>query len=474
MNLWGRMERWALILIGLVFFGCEDPSEIGAELNPNDDNFTTLFKEFTLPTSVVLSDSVTTHFPPELLVGIYDDPNFGKTEVISYTQLGGVELGGNFQLPISPDAVLDSAKLFLKLKFFVGDDFTQPQRLLIHSLKDTLFGGLITYKNTLRTPISKDPVAELEFNAIAGSDTLLILNINEEFGQELLTVASGFQITIPSSDFRSQNNEIPGLAFVPGNDNSYILGIDDNVPASLFEITAGEFSILRVYYHLENDVVNFARNFDFSFGNTAIQYMNVVNDRSSSVLSEISEPFTEYIPDNGLRYVQPINGINTKVDMSEVWDFIDSIDGFVVNIAEFEITEVRDSGGVDDFITTLENISLLFTGDNNKVVANGQLINTPGANGNINFVVLSDGAYNTQAISNPLRISYNPDEALFRGEISNYIQAVADSAIDRSDLMIFPLVANSANQNLGNIKAIDQLIFDADKIKIKLFYSTIQ
>ncbi len=472
MNLWGRMGRWTLVLTltGLVLFGCENPSEIGAELNPNDDNFTTLFKEFTLPSSVVLSDSVTTDHPLEIIVGVYDDPNFGKTKVITYSQLGVFDTQAGAQLQIPSGAVFDSAKIFLHLKYFVGDNFTQTQKLKIHTLRDTLFD--VKYKSTYKTPISPEPIAELEFNATAGIDTLLILSIQEDFGTELLDFATQQLLVDTRLEPLFQNNVIPGLAFVPDDNNTYILAIEDDLQGAKDAVRTEETSVLRIWYHLETDTPIFARSYDYAFGDGALQHTYVEYDRSASILSGIPGPFEEYTPSNGLRYIQPINGINTKVDMSEVWYFIDSLDGFLVNHAEFEIAGVQDIGGSDDFVTTLQNISLLFVGDDNKVLPDGlRLFNS---NNNVDFVVLDDGSYNSSATSNPLRIAYIPDELLYRSEVSNYIQAVADSAIDKSDIMIYPLVANVTNLGLGDIRAIDQLIFDASKIKLKLFYSTIQ
>jgi hypothetical protein len=76
MNLRGRLSGWAILIVLPIFFSCEDPNEIGSELNPSINNITTQFKEFVLNTSQVFSDSVATSDPIELLTGVYQDPNF--------------------------------------------------------------------------------------------------------------------------------------------------------------------------------------------------------------------------------------------------------------------------------------------------------------------------------------------------------------------------------------------------------------
>ena len=88
MNLLDRVGKWALICLVPFFFQCEDPNQIGAKLNPNNENLNTLYKEFTLPASLILSDSIVTSNARRLLVGIIDDPVFGKIKAISFTQLG--------------------------------------------------------------------------------------------------------------------------------------------------------------------------------------------------------------------------------------------------------------------------------------------------------------------------------------------------------------------------------------------------
>ena len=462
MNLWGRFGKWALLISAPILFSCEDPNEIGVELEPNKDNVTTLFKEFTLPTSVVFSDSVATNDPNELIMGVYDDPSFGRTKIISYTQLGAFQGdGGQFQ--VSPDAIFDSVRLYMHIKYFFGDNFLEPQKISIHEIRDTLFRDII-YKSTVRTSIKSDPVGELEFQTTAGVDSVLIIKLEEEYGEKLLEFASGN--TLITSEQEEFQEEIPPLAFVPDDDNDYILGIEAAIQAR-DSIRVEESSAIRVFYHLDTDVPIFARWFDYTIDGLA-QYQYVENDRSRSALAGITTPFEEFVPPDNRRYVNPLTGINTKIDMSPVWDFIDSLDGFVINQALFEIEDVIDVGGPDDFVTSLENISLLFTDERNKI--NGRTIFTTS---NLQSVVLDDGSYNSAQTSNPLRIGYVPEQLMYRAEISNYLQAAADSVLARDDLLIYPLILR-INPRVEELRAMDQLIFDANNIKLKLFYTTIQ
>lgn len=74
MNLQGRTVSGLLIGAALMLFGCESPSEIGLELDPNENNVGVYEKEFVLPSSVILYDSINTTNDTRLLVGRFNDP----------------------------------------------------------------------------------------------------------------------------------------------------------------------------------------------------------------------------------------------------------------------------------------------------------------------------------------------------------------------------------------------------------------
>ena len=459
MNLWDRCRKWAWISILPVFLMCEDPNEIGTELNPNSDNVNTLYKEFTLPTSIVFSDSVRTSEDQNMAFGVYEDPIFGRIESIAYFQFGAFIDGIGPQRIVDLDAIYDSAILVLQYNFFYGEDFTQFQRLRVHEITDTLFNRVI-YKSNIRTPFSRTPIGEAEFRATPGIDSLLFIDIDDEYGERALDAVRNRPINDGDDVLLF---EVPGIALVPDDNMDYIVGVEHEIQAN-DSIRIEESSTLRIYYHSPSfEGQTFFWDYPLqSFG----RYMLIENDRSSSELSGLTEPFQEFVPATDDRYVQPITGIHTKIDMSPVWDFIDSLDGFIVNKADFEITPVNDRGGTEDFLTTINQISLLFTDESNKI--NGNLINTTN---NLNNEVLEDGSYTTQ-FSPTLRIAYDPERSLFRAEISNYLQAAGDNALDRTDLMIFPVSQNFNTEDVAN--QFDQLVFDKDDLRIKLFYTTLQ
>lgn len=429
---------------------CEEPSEIGAELNPNADNLNVQYREFTLPSSVVFSDSVVTSNPSRYMVGVYDDPVFGKITASTYTQLG-IYATDRPPSPIEPDAVFDSAFIYLRLDYYYGENFQEPQEFSVHELADTLFD--VRYKSSIDTRlVFFTSIADTVVRITPGIDSLIVMRLDDKYGQEVMDVTIREQPSATGHPALTQ--KIEGIAFIPDEDMDYILGINTTVTGD--SLNPGDESAVRIYYHRRNqDLVKF---FDFTLNGTS-SYIGVETDRSGSVLSDLTEPFTEYQPTDGRRYVQPSTGIYTKIDMSPVRNFIDSLNGFLVNEAVFQIGPVT-SRNAGDYLQPLSTINLAFTNNTNKVNGIG-LIRDP-----FNSVIISDDGYITQSNSAPLSLTLDENETLFEAEVSNFMQIMADRSIVQPDLMIFPSFRDQAS--------MDQLIFDANSIKLKVFYTTLQ
>ncbi|MEQ9425499.1 MAG: DUF4270 family protein [Cyclobacteriaceae bacterium] len=450
-NYFFEARKWALIILSPFFLMCEEPNEIGAELNPNDENLKVLYKEFTLPSSVILSDSVATNDPSQLLFGVYNDPEFGRIKVSGYAQLGLNDNAERPPSPIFPDAVFDSVVLHMHYQDFFGENFQEAQRFKIHEISDTLFTN-VTYKSTTRAPINFFELADVEFRA-SPDDTLQVIRLSDNWGEDVMELVRDNQ---PATKFDPVfQNDIHGLAFVPEDDMDYIVGVDATVNGDT--LSPDDDSTIRLHYHRRNqDQPLF---FDMSLEGR-VKYLRVENDRSGTVLSEISEPFTEFIPFNNKRYVQPATGIYTKIDMSPVYDFIDSVNGFIVNHATFEFGPVEQLNR-GDFIGPLTEFSLVFLNDDNKI--NGGRLTTDPLNTSviIDRGYISSGNTRTELFESNGDGVYQPQDG---NQATNYLQLIGDESIPRTDLVIYPL----------DFSTLNQLILDANDIKLKVFYTTLQ
>ncbi|MDA1122416.1 MAG: DUF4270 family protein, partial [Bacteroidetes bacterium] len=268
MNLRGRLGKWVLILAPF-FLQCENPNQIGAELNPNDENLNTFYKEFVLPASVVTSDSIVTSNAERLLVGVFDDPVFGKIKATSFTQLGINTTG--LEAPfVQTDPEFDSAVMYLHMNWFYGNDFNKPQRVRIVELEDTLFSNVF-YKSTRQTDLSTSTVGEMDISINPILDSLSQVRLSDAFGSKLLTLIEKNEPTSPSHAMFQ--NEIKGLAFIPDDDMEFIVGIERAFNGDT--LIAEEESFIRLYYH--NNLSNYFYDVTL-LGNS--QYINIETDRT--------------------------------------------------------------------------------------------------------------------------------------------------------------------------------------------------
>lgn len=138
MNLWGRPGT-ALILALLVLVSCEEDTYLLGFPKP-DPNFNVSFKEFNVPTSVFLADSVPTHnFAAagetlRLLCGQYNDGNFGTTTATAFTQFQPTDFP-----TIDPTATYDHLVLTIIPDFYYyGDGSNSEQTFQVLELTDSL------------------------------------------------------------------------------------------------------------------------------------------------------------------------------------------------------------------------------------------------------------------------------------------------------------------------------------------------
>lgn len=453
MNLRDRIGKWALIFLAPFFLMCEDPNQIGAELNPNDENLNTFYKEFTLTASVILSDSIITSNSERLLIGVFDDPVFGRIKATSFTQLGVNSTTNQVNL-IRADPEFDSAVMHLHLDWFYGNNFNSPQRIRIVELEDTLFSNII-YKSTRQTDLSSKIVAELDLSVNPIIDSVSQVSLSDSFGSRLFTLIANNN---PRSSSHSMfQNDIKGLAFIPDDNMEYIVGIKRPVDGDT--LNAEEESFIRLYYH--NDLDNYF--YDVTLEGNA-RYIRIETNRSNSELVGLFEPFADIGDVNGQLFIQPGTGVFTKIDMDRLWEFIDSLDNFFVNRAILEIGPLQENQGVN-MAPQLSNISMAFVSESNKV--NGSALFSR----SFNSALLNDIAYLSGSGSAPDQIPLFEVDNTYKAEISNYLQLTADGTVERTDLMIFPF---HGTRTFTNQSFLDQMIINQGDIKIKLFYTSVQ
>jgi len=138
-----QMKRNSGVFISLIIisclFGCtESESTIGFSELDNKIQ-TVMIDTFTVRTSTVLLDSVSSSGTSKILVGSYTDPVLGKISSSSYFQIAP---NPAYWL-IDKNAVFDSVALLLTPNQYYYGDTTVIQELIIQQLSQDLAGSTI-------------------------------------------------------------------------------------------------------------------------------------------------------------------------------------------------------------------------------------------------------------------------------------------------------------------------------------------
>ena len=468
MNLW--VKRTGQLLIAVLFLmSCEEDSFLLGFKNQNK-KFGVRYQEFTVPSTVVLIDSLITDnhdiFQGSItrfLVGQYNDPRFGVVRTESYTQLEATST-----IKLAETAIFDSVTLQLRLDFYsYGSEGINNESFTVHEItEDSLsFYGRYYYNSSIGyDPI---PLAQVSFKVnyddlqkgSSSQDTILAkARLDDAYGLKLFSLA----LTDPDSSF--SKNEIfrsivKGLAFIPDQSN-FIIGF--NPTSSLSKVT--------MHYHTTTDTLQ--RDFLFNpFNNTSF---NKISTTRTGDLAGITQPYEGFAPPSGLRYLQNGSPVITKVDISEYYDFIrgqidgkDSLEKIVINSAELAIESVETPPeGMAPPSTLIVRVM-----NNDDLFLNSVLDADSAAMSR--FYLAQNGKYynvGSDAIANPIQpttLSYDSDKKVYRGFVTLFMQNLFDRKSEAAEILYLGIV--SANPTPG--KTLNRAVFNANSIKLKIHYT---
>ena len=134
------------LLVGLfVLGGCNNPSGIGLDVDPNLALNTTIVDTSTVITKLIKEDSVVANYTYYSALGYFKDPIFGTTT--SNMAFALTLPSDNYTFGKSP--VLDSAILVLPYKDFYGDSVNTNYTVEVKQLNEVLYTGTSkSYYNT--------------------------------------------------------------------------------------------------------------------------------------------------------------------------------------------------------------------------------------------------------------------------------------------------------------------------------------
>lgn len=482
MNLWVKRVALGLTAASALFlFACLDEENILGFKNQNQ-KFNVSFKEFEIPSTLILFDSVrtsnyTTDGNRRLLVGKYSDPVMGEVEAMAYTQI----VPGNVAKVKEAGAIFDSVTLHLHLDLYqYGTNVVSTERFAIHELAEdlTFARGKDYYTNTV---VAYNPVPmgtgdqvinptlfKAELNA-TDADTIIRVDVTLDFayGQRLFDNWSN--TSKDYTDFELFSNAFKGLA-IKGIDNQKIVGF-----------SVGNQSNLVLHYHTAS--VDSLKQSYFISNLAAGSTISI--DRSSSALAGLTQPYQEFIPAQAeQRYIQSGSVVGTKLDFSEVVQFMQPIENCVINSAELLISGIDEPTHFDPpgnlFLQVLNNNNRLrIHAGSSNVTAQKMDSTILNRYNNSAFTLISDNSASTinkagaftvmnEAQSDFLRIPYLKDSKKYSGFISLFLQELITEEADKVVFSKFILYPGSPNGGKG----VNRVGFNKSNIKLKIYYTT--
>lgn len=454
MTLWDR--RFGLIL-GLAFFtfACEEPGEIGLDINPESGSFVARYDEIPIPTSIILyedilSDNSTridnfTQNPTtggRLLTGNYSTEDFGRFQSKAFTSIYLGSAGFN----PNDDFVFDSLVFSIRVDYLYGEreNFLGNKKIFIHELEEEIkIDSLYLTKNS--TSYIEEPVGEFNIDISSFDstrvDTVFTTRLSDELGLRFLDKAKTDTLTYKNNvEFRKFFN---GFALVSDEANEVVAGIH----------AESESTFMRLYIHDSQDTTFFTYILpgrDTAGVNITRYYNNITLDRAGTPIEGILDFHMDFQTNNGLSYIQESAGIFTKLNIGPYFDFLDTIDHLVINRAELVIPVES----YNDYLEPPGTLDLYVTDQNNKFVENYDSLRMF-----ISFATVGRLSYSKEG---------NENKGQFVGNITNYIQALTSGT--SSDTLL--LIGQSSLWN--SVVTVNQLVSAKDEITLKVYYSTLQ
>lgn len=419
------------------FFACDDPTELGLELENNQNDFTVHKEVLVLPSSSIYIDSLRTdQFDNQLVFGQYED-SIGKSSVTSYLQyaIGGGTL---------PDDSLDfsTAYLILRVENTRVNGAVPGEQIRLHETNDTLYSSAV-YLRHRSLEYAEETVADHSFDFNPASDTILKIPLTASFGSSLFTK---LELAGTDDDYRDSliysRYFYPPLAMVPGSSNQALYTFN------LADDTTG------IYIEMQNPE---GEKFYYTFNLTSNHFYQVDRYQADGQPRRAEESYTEQGP-SGKVYLDVIAGIYPKLDLQPYKAFIESHDDIMINGATLSFGALNNSA---DYIGFPQAVQSFFIKDNGKIngpgVATGQ---------NFNNAMLTDGSYVSSGGTTLLSMSFDEEELSYSGNVTLFSQVLFDTFKNDSSYLTSELVLLNSNWiDLG------QSTFSSSDITLTIYYT---
>lgn len=434
----------------IVNSSCSDPSSVGLELDPGNNQVGVFFVDFELPAEVVLLDSFNTTNQNILVVGNEEDSYFGKTKSAGYSRMH-FSVGTSNPKPTN-EAILDSVMFDLSFVSVNGQDLTEAKTYSIHRLTEQIQDTV--YYNFDKIPFEEAPIATTEITFGEVTDTIQSFHVNEDFGLEMYDKLTN---SLVFNDIFSFREYFPGISVQAKDGDNTTVGIE-----------TGADTKLSFYFHYVGDTVSTS----FSVNTSSSRHFNGIESDRTGTPTEVVQELNESYQTGSLVGMKAGLGMAIRLDTSPLDVFLDTLSGVVFKQANLLIGEIEE---VPEGQNPTPAFVAYFVDANNKIVTRS----SDGAR----LSVQKDGQPQTELVDEdveePTYSAYatgtiNTDTNIYTMGITSHVNALFRNELTRKDWMLYGgYIPYTSNEDIFK-QSIRQFKVGTNKIKVQAIYSKIQ
>lgn len=279
------MRNLALVLISAFFFSCETDTDIGLDLI---DSKTGVFFTDTLSLSygTYQMDSVITSGQNFALIGVANDPLFGKVKATSYlqptlefsTQNQQGYFNFEYQEEIIPDSVV--IRLWNRNLTYFGDSLGNAT-FRVHRLRGSIPDR--NYNNDDALPYDPEVLGSSTFSLqTMKGDSASILPVRIKLSNTILEELNAIRGTDNARTLEAFENAFKGFVIVPDDNSKAAFGF--NIGPGTGVPGGAPVSSLDYYFHLTGDSVAAVYNFEFRSN----RFHQVLVDRAGTAIAGLT------------------------------------------------------------------------------------------------------------------------------------------------------------------------------------------
>lgn len=300
------LDKRNSVIVGLILVLISSCDQDEKTINVNLKGVTnTSYAEFTIPTSEIFIDSLRTDDSDYILVGDYEDPLLGLLSAEAY-----FEIQYDSGAIIADTLSLDSVVFKLKIQDQLMENNSAFFYMDLLLLRDSLFSEAV-YLAAKKLMVDK--AIQNVAKTVLKSDSVLTFS-----GMDLGYYLYGKLKGLEQSDqygFRSE------FAFLPAAENEALLSFN----------LASEDTKILIYSKDPNDSL-FVTQLRFN----GIHFTQLERDKSNTDLAGVSNLDSLQLADE-YSIINPLQGLFTMLDFSEVMLFLNQLDNFILNSVELEV-----------------------------------------------------------------------------------------------------------------------------------------